>query len=48
MRKVYKKAEISISNIKSNDVITLSGLIFGGDKGESQKESFSSLFGSDK
>ena|GEM_PF-1437610 len=48
MKKVYEKAEISVISIKSNDVITLSGLIFGGDKGESQKESFSSLFGSDK
>ena len=48
MKKVYKKAELSIVSIKSNDVITLSGLIFGGDKGESQKESFSSLFSSEQ
>ncbi len=49
MKKIYKKAEISIVSIKSNDVITLSGgLIFGGDKGQSQKESFSSLFGSEQ
>ena len=45
MKKVYEKAEISIISIESNDVITLSGLTFGGEKGESQKESFSSLFG---
>lgn len=48
MKKIYKKAEISIVSIKSNDVITTSGLIFGGDKGQSQKESFSSLFGSEQ
>ena len=45
MKKTYTTAEISIIEIRSDDVITLSGLIFGGDKGESQKESFSSLFG---
>ncbi len=46
MKKIYDKAEISIITIKNNDVITLSGLIFGGEKGESEKASFGDLFGS--
>ncbi len=45
MKKIYTSPKINVQSIKNTDVITLSGLIFGGDKGESQKESFSDLFG---
>ena len=45
MKKTYSKPVFGITQFENSDVITLSGLIFGGDKGESQKESFGSLFG---
>ncbi len=45
MKKMYTKPVIGVIIIKNTDVITLSGLIFGGDKGQSEKESFNSLFG---
>ncbi len=45
MIKVYEKPELLISELSNNDIITVSGLIFGGDKGTSEKESFDSLFG---
>ena len=48
MKKIYAKPEIHTTTIKNNDVITLSGLIFGGDNGKSEKESFNTLFAEDK
>ena len=47
MKKIYDTPEMSMTKIKNTDIITLSGLIFGGEKGESEKESFSDMF-SDK
>ncbi len=47
MKKIYDTPELSVTRIENTDVITLSGLIFGGEKGESEKESFSDMF-SDK
>ena len=46
MKKTYIKPQMGITKIINTDVITLSGLIFGGEKGEAQKESFDSMFGS--
>ncbi|MBQ9519239.1 MAG: hypothetical protein IJR59_05035 [Firmicutes bacterium] len=45
MKKIYTRPTVSVTVVKNTDVITLSGLTFGGDKGQSEKESFSSLFG---
>ncbi len=44
-KKTYAAPTISIITINSNDVITASGLIFGGESGKSKSESFSALFG---
>ncbi|MBQ7264965.1 MAG: hypothetical protein IJS61_02585 [Firmicutes bacterium] len=41
----YESPMIKITELKNEDVITTSGLIFGGEKGKSDKESFDSLFG---
>ena len=41
----YEKPILKITELKNEDVITASGLIFGGDNGKSDKESFGSLFG---
>ena len=41
----YESPVLKITELKNKDVITASGLIFGGDKGESKKESIDSLFG---
>ena len=41
----YEKPDLKITELKNEDVITISGLIFGGDNGKSDKESFGSLFG---
>lgn len=43
--KKYESPVLSITELKNYDVITISGLIFGGDNGKSDKESFGSLFG---
>lgn len=45
MPKNYENPVLIITELKNKDVITASGLIFGGDNGKSDKESFSSLFG---
>ena len=45
MKKEYESPVLSITELKNADVITISGLIFGGDNGKSDKESFGSLFG---
>ncbi|MBQ7264638.1 MAG: hypothetical protein IJS61_00915 [Firmicutes bacterium] len=45
MIKVYEKPELMITELSNNDIITVSGLTFGGDKGTSNRESFGSLFG---
>ena len=42
----YESPVLNITELKNQDVITASGLIFGGEKGSSDKESFSDLFGS--
>ncbi|MBQ9605379.1 MAG: hypothetical protein IJR45_08210 [Firmicutes bacterium] len=44
--KKYESPVLSITELKNDDVITTSGLVFGGEKGSSDKESFSDLFGS--
>ena len=41
----YESPVLTITELKNEDVIAISGLIFGGDKGNSDKESFVSLFG---
>ena len=46
MKKIYDTPELSVTRIENTDVITLSGLIFGGEKGESEKASFADMFGS--
>lgn len=45
MTKKYESPVLTITELKNEDVITTSGLVFGGEKGSSDKESFSSLFG---
>ena len=45
MKKEYETPVLTITELKNEDVITTSGLIFGGDNGKSDKESFSDLFG---
>ena len=45
MLRKYESPVLKITELKNEDVITASGLIFGGDNGQSKKESFSSLFG---
>ena len=44
--KKYESPVLTITELKNEDVITTSGLIFGGNNGKSDKESFGSLFGS--
>ena len=41
----YESPVLTITELKNEDVIAISGLTFGGDKGKSDKESFNSLFG---
>ena len=45
MTKKYESPVLMITELKNEDVITASGLIFGGDNGKSDKESFNDLFG---
>ena len=45
MQKKYENPILTITELKNEDVITVSGLIFGGDNGKSDKEGFGSLFG---
>ena len=45
MKKEYDSPVLTITELKNDDVITASGLIFGGDNGKSDKESFNDLFG---
>ena len=45
MKKEYESPVLTITELKNDDVITTSGLIFGGDNGKSDKESFNDLFG---
>ncbi|MBR1737659.1 MAG: hypothetical protein IJ736_11700 [Firmicutes bacterium] len=41
----YESPVLTITELKNEDIVTTSSLIFGGDKGTSEKESFNSLFG---
>lgn len=43
-KKVYTSPTLSVAVFGSADVITTSGLTFGGQKGSSASESFSSVF----
>ena len=45
LKKEYESPVLTITELKNDDVITTSGLIFGGDNGKSDKESFNDLFG---
>lgn len=45
MLRKYESPTVTMVELKNENVITKSGLIFGGDNGQSKKESFSSLFG---
>ena len=45
MQKKYENPVLIITELKNEDVIARSGLIFGGDNGKSDKEGFGSLFG---
>lgn len=44
MKKSYNTPMIDVVALKNEDVITTSGLIFGGENGKSEKESFNTLF----
>lgn len=44
MKKSYDTPIIEVIAFKTEDVITTSGLNFGGANGKSEKESFNSLF----
>ena len=44
MKKSYETPIIDVIVLKNEDVITTSGLIFGGENGKSEKESFNTLF----
>ena len=43
-KKSYTSPVLTIITLSSNDIITASGLVFGGEKGKSNTESFDSLF----
>ncbi|MBQ9604526.1 MAG: hypothetical protein IJR45_03835 [Firmicutes bacterium] len=43
-KKVYTSPSLTITTLVSADVITASGLTFGGENGKSTSESFGSLF----
>jgi len=44
MKKTYKTPQLNITNFISEDIITASGLTFGGEGGKPISESFGSLF----
>lgn len=44
MKSIYSKPEIEITIISNSDVITASGLVYGGSSGKAESESFNSLF----
>ena len=44
MKKSYNTPMIDVVALKNEDVITTSGLIFGGENGKSENESFNTLF----
>ena len=44
MKKSYETPALEINKIENADIITASGLTFGGANGKSEKESFNSLF----
>ena len=44
MKRAYETPALEISKFENADIITTSGLTFGGENGNSQKESFNTLF----
>ena len=44
MKKIYFSPTVVVTAVNNTDVITRSGLVFGGEKGQSEKESFGALF----
>ena len=44
MKKSYKTPIVEVIVLESEDIITTSGLTYGGTSGVSEKESFNSLF----
>lgn len=43
--KKYESPKMTVTELSNQSIITVSGLVFGGESGKADKESFNSLFG---